>query len=203
MQAVALTNGRLEVRSSLGVYCRTVFRAHPLIGRLASGLGGPDDRLLNVPLGEIAHGHGQTLLLELVVPPRPQGSYRIAQIAVTYDAPALQTSGQQIRHDVLLEYQADPHLVPLPDPVVMNLVEKVTAFKLQTAALADLEAGNVPAATSKLQNAVTRLLSQGDLELAATVQEEIANLEKGRAMTPEGRKTIRFASGQTVRLDKP
>jgi Ca-activated chloride channel family protein len=112
-------------------------------------------------------------------------------------------SGQLVRQDVLLEYSADPHLVPAPDPGVMNLVEKVTAFKLQTSALADLESGNVPAATSKLQNAVTRLLSQGDTELAATVQQEIANLEKGRAMTPEGRKTIRFRSGQTVRLDKP
>jgi Ca-activated chloride channel homolog len=103
----------------------------------------------------------------------------------------------------LLEYTADPQLLPAPDPTIMNLIEKVTAFKLQTAALADLDAGDVSAATSKLQNAVTRLLSQGDTDLAATVQQEIANLEKGRMMTPEGRKTIRFGSGQTVRLDKP
>jgi Ca-activated chloride channel family protein len=201
MQAVALTNARLDVRTSLAVTCRTVFRVHPLIAKLAPS--STEERRTEVPLGEIEQGHGQTLLIEFIVPARPQGSYRIAQVGVTYDVPGRQMSGQLVRQDVLLEYSADPHLVPAPDPGVMNLVEKVTAFKLQTSALADLESGNVPAATSKLQNAVTRLLSQGDTELAATVQQEIANLEKGRAMTPEGRKTIRFRSGQTVRLDKP
>ncbi|HMA37295.1 MAG TPA: VWA domain-containing protein, partial [Chloroflexia bacterium] len=203
MQAVALTNARLDLRTALGVHCRTVFRVHPLIGRLASGPPGTAERQLDVPLGEIAQGHGQTLMLELVVPPRPQGSYRIAQIGVAYDVPAQHMSGQLVRQDVLIEYSANPQLLAAADPVVMNLVEKVTAFKLQTAALADLDAGNVPAATNKLQNALTRLLSQGDTELAATVQEEIANLEKGRTMSSEGRKTIRFSSGQTVRLDKP
>lgn len=201
MQAVALTNARAEVRTALGVHCRTMFRVHPLIARLDPAPGA-DGRNLDVFLGELEQGHGQTLLLELVVPPRPQGSYRIAQVTVTYDAPAQHTSGQLVRQDLLLEYSANAQNVPVPDPGVMNLVEKVTAFKLQTAALVDLEAGNVPGATSKLQNAVTRLLSQGDTELAATVQEEIANLEKGRVMSPEGRKTIRFASGQTVRLDR-
>ncbi|HUS16547.1 MAG TPA: VWA domain-containing protein [Chloroflexia bacterium] len=201
MQAVALTNARLDLRTSLGVTCRTVFRAHPLIARLG-GAPAPDVRQFDLPLGELAQGHGQTLLLELVVPPRPAGAYRVAQVAVSYDAPAGNLVGEQARQEVLLEYTEDSHAAAMADPVVMNLVEKVTAFKLQSAALADLDAGNVPAATSKLQNAVTRLLNQGDVELAATVQQEIANLEKGRIMSPEGRKTIRFGSGQTVRLDK-
>jgi Ca-activated chloride channel family protein len=82
----------------------------------------------------------------------------------------------------------------------MNLVEKVSAFKLQTRALQDLEAGNIPAATQKLKGALTHLLNQGDTELAGVVQQELANLEKGRVMSPEGRKTIRFESGKTVRL---
>ncbi|MDQ2808861.1 MAG: VWA domain-containing protein [Chloroflexota bacterium] len=200
MQAVALTDAQLDVRNALAVTCRTIFRVHPLISRLTTGAADPAGRSLSAPLGEIAQGHGQTLLLELVVPPRPVGSYRVAQVAVTYQAGS--AARETVAADVLLEYSADPTVLREADPAVMNLVEKVTAFKLQTAALADLEAGNLPAATGKLQNALTRLLNQGDVELAATVQAELANLEKGRTMTPEGRKTIRFASGQTVRLDK-
>jgi Ca-activated chloride channel family protein len=73
---------------------------------------------------------------------------------------------------------------------------------LQTRALEDLEKGNVQSATQKLRGALTHLLNQGDTELAATVQSELNNLEKGRMMTPEGRKTIRFESGKTVRLNK-
>lgn len=202
MQAVAMTNGRVEARTALGVTCRTIFRVHPLISRLAAAPLGTDGRTVVASLGEIEQGHGQTLLLEFVVPARPAGTYRIAQVGASYDVPSRRLSGQAVRQDVLIDYSTEPNLMAQADPVIMNLVEKVTAFKLQTSALADLEAGNVAAATSKLQNAVTRLLNQGDVDLAETVQQEIANLERGRLMSPEGRKTIRFGSGQTVRLDK-
>src|SRR5207244_2925427 len=63
MQAVALTNARLEVRTSQGVACRTVFRVHPLISRLALPSSGPEARAADAYLGEIEQGHGQTLLL--------------------------------------------------------------------------------------------------------------------------------------------
>src|SRR5205814_2249214 len=118
-----------------------------------------------------------------------------------YEVPALGPTVQQAVAEVLLTYAADPAAASPPNPQVMNLVEKVTAFKLQTRALEDVEAGNIQGATEKLQSAVTHLLSQGDLDLAQTVQQEIENLQKARALSPEGRKTIRFGSGQTVRLD--
>jgi Ca-activated chloride channel family protein len=198
MQAVALQHAAVHVRTPVGVTARTVFRVHPVIGRL--GGAPPGTREVTTPIGEIERGHGQTLLLEFVVPPRPASAYRVAQLEVTYDQPGGGTA--QVAGEVLLTYTGDPRAVSPPDPRVMNLVEKVTAFKLQTRALEDLEAGNVQGATEKLQSAVTRLLSGGDVDLANTVQQEIDNLQKARSMSPEGRKTIRFGSGRTVRLDR-
>ena len=198
MQAVALRHAMLRVRPALNIEVRAVYRAHPLISIL-----NPDnapDRTVLVPLGEIERGHGQTLIVELIVPPRSAGAYRIAQVEVEYDVPQTNLSGEKMGVDVLLSYAHDASAVPLPDPQVMNLVEKTSAFKLQTRALQDLEAGNIPAATQKLRGALTHLLNQGDTELAATVERELDNLEKGRVMTSEGRKTIRFESGKTVRL---
>ncbi|MDQ6695428.1 MAG: VWA domain-containing protein [Chloroflexota bacterium] len=198
MQAVALQRVSMNIRPALGVEVRNVYRVHPLIGRL-----NPDntaDRGLLVALGELEKGHGQTVLVEFVVPSRPAGSYRISQIDVDYDVPRTGVTAERSSLDVLLTYSHDPSAVPAPDPRVMNLAEKVSAFKLQTRALDDLEAGNVPAATQKLKGALTHLLNQGDHELAATVQQELDNLEKGKTMSPEGRKTIRFESGKTVRL---
>lgn len=199
MQAVVLQRGVLNVRPALGIDIRSVYRVHPLIARLEPAR--TTDRSANVPIGELERGHGQTLLVEFVVPSRPPGAYRIAQIDVEYDVPSGPTA-QRATLDILLNYAHDPSAVPPPDPRVMNIVEKVSAFKLQTRALEDLDAGNIPAATKKLQGALTHLLNQGDTELAAIVQNELANLEKGRVMTPEGRKTIRFESGKTVRLSK-
>jgi Ca-activated chloride channel family protein len=198
MQSVVLQRAVLNVRPALGIDVRSMFRVHPLIARLDPARNA-SDRSANTPIGEIERGHGQTLLVEFVVPSRPPGAYRIAQIDVEYDVPSGPTA-QRTTLDILLSYSHDPAAISQPDPRVMNIVEKVSAFKLQTRALEDLDAGNVPAATKKLQGALTHLLNQGDTELAAIVQKELENLEKGRVMTPEGRKTIRFESGKTVRL---
>jgi Ca-activated chloride channel family protein len=200
MQSVVVQRANLRVRPALGIEVRSIYRVVPLIGRLDPARG--SDRSAAVHLGDLDRDNGQTLLVELVVPSRPPGAYRIAQVEVEYDMAQSGLSGQRVGMDVLINYTHDPNAVPMPDPRVMNIVEKVSAFKLQTRALEDLEAGNIPAATKKLQGALTHLLNQGDNELAAIVQKELSNLEKGQAMTPEGRKTIRFESGKTVRLSK-
>ena len=199
MQSVVLQRSSMTVRPALGIDVRTIFRVHPLISRLEAGAGA--DRSNNVYLGDLERDHGQTLLVEFVVPSRPPGAYRIAQVEVEYDVPQSGQPPQRTGLDVLLSYSHDPAVVPPPDPRVMNIVEKVSAFKLQTRALDDLEKGNIPAATQKLQGALTHLINQGDNELAAIVRKELANLEKGRVMSSEGRKTIRFESGKTVRLN--
>jgi Ca-activated chloride channel family protein len=198
MQAVALQHALMRIRPSLNIEVRSVYRAHPLITSLKPSVG-PDREML-ATLGEIERGHGQTLLVEFVVPQRAAGSYRIAQIEVEYDVPQLGLTRQIAMLDVLLNYSHDTGAIPPLDPDVMNIVEKTSAFKLQTRALEDLDAGNIPGATQKLRGALTHLLNQGDTDLAATVQQELENLEKGRVMTSEGRKTIRFQSGKTVRL---
>jgi Ca-activated chloride channel family protein len=200
MQAVALQRVTMNLRPSLGTDVRNIYRVFPLISRLEPSQSA--DRAQNVYLGELERGNGQTLLVEFVVPARPEGSYRIAQVDVEYDVPQSGLAQQRAALDILLSYSHNPSMVPQPDPNIMNLVEKVSAFKLQTRALEDLEKGNVQSATQKLRGALTHLLNQGDTELAATVQSELNNLEKGRMMTPEGRKTIRFESGKTVRLNK-
>ena len=82
----------------------------------------------------------------------------------------------------------------------MNIVEKVTAFKLQTRALQDVEKGNVRGATQKLRSAVTMLLNQGEADLAQTLQKEADKLQQQGQLSSEGKKTIKFKSRKTVRL---
>lgn len=201
MQAAVVQNAVLTLRLVAGVTPRKVWRVVPLIADL--GYSPISDRAITVPLGELEKDQGQALLVELMLPARQAGNYRIAQAEVAYDVPLLKLVQEKVRTDIMLGFTPDPYLAQQVNPRVMNIVEKVTAFKLQTRALQEAELGNVAGATQKLRAAATILLSQGDTDLAHTAQLEADRLEQQGQMTAEGKKTIRFGSGKTVKLTPP
>ncbi|NWG21002.1 MAG: VWA domain-containing protein [Chloroflexi bacterium] len=197
-QATAVQNATLTLRLVQGVLPRAVWQVFPLISNL--GYKPVSDRDVSVPLGELETGSGRTLLVELLVDPRPAGQYRIGQVEVSYDVPLLNVQGEKSRSDIMLTFTTDAALAGQVNAPVMNIVEKVSAFKLQTRALQDLAAGDVAGATQKLQSAVTRLLNQGEADLAQTMQQEIQNLQQTGKLSSEGQKTIKFGTRKTVRL---
>jgi Ca-activated chloride channel family protein len=197
-QNTAVQNATLNLRLVQGITPRAVWQVIPLINNL--GYRPISDRDVSVPLGELETGQGRTLLVEFLVDPRPLGTYRVGQAELSYDVPALNIVGAKERIDVMLTFTADPAQVSQVNPSVMNIVEKVSAFKLQTRALQDIQSGDVTGATQKLKSAVTRLLNQGEVELAQTMQQEISNLEQGGQLSSEGQKTIKFQGRKTVRL---
>ncbi len=197
-QATAIRNALLTLRLVQGATPRAVWQVIPLIDNL--GYQPISERDVNVPLGDLDSGQGRTLLIELLIDPRPVGQYRIGQAEATYDVPSMQLQGAKARMDIMLTFTQDASLINQVNAPVMNIVEKVSAFKLQTRALQDLQSGNVAAATQKLKSAVTRLLSQGETELAQTMEQEIVNLEQSGQMSSEGQKTVKFGTRKTVRL---
>jgi Ca-activated chloride channel homolog len=197
-QATAIHNANLTLRLVQGITPRAVWQVIPLISNL--GYRPVSDRDVSVPLGELESGSGRTVLIELLVDPRPAGQYRVGQVEVSYDVPMLQLQGERTRADVMLTFAQDANLVAQVNAPVMNIVEKISAFKLQTRALQDLQSGDVAGATQKLQSAVTRLLNQGEVELAQTMQQEISNLKQTGEISSEGQKTMKFGTRKTVRL---
>jgi Ca-activated chloride channel family protein len=197
-QNTAIQNATLNLRLVQGVTPRAVWQVIPLINNM--GYRPISDRDVSVPLGELETGQGRTLLIEFLVDPRPVGQYRVGQAEVSYDVPALSLTNAKERVDVLLTFTGDQGQLGQVNPNVMNIVEKVSAFKLQTRALQDLQAGDVSGATQKLKSAVTRLLNQGEVELAQTMQQEVENLEQSGQLSSEGQKTIKFGTRKTVRL---
>jgi Ca-activated chloride channel family protein len=197
-QRAAVQNAALRLRLIQGVTPRAVWQVIPLIKNL--GCQAISDRDLDVALGEVEVGNGRALLVDLLVPPRHPGQFRIGQIEVSYDVPLLGLIGEKTRQDVLLAFTDDPILARQVNAQVMNVVEKVSAFRLQTQALKEAEVGNLSGATQKLRTAVTRLLSQGEVELAQTVEREISNLERQGQLSQAGAKTIKFAGSKTVRI---
>lgn len=189
-QKAVVRNAEMVLRLVSGVVPRQVWQVLPVIANLGYTPIGQQD--VQVALGELDAEQGKALLVELMLPPRQAGRYRIAQAQITYDLPAQGLTGATTRSDIVLDYTTDPQEAKRYDPAIMNLVEKVTAYKLQTRAIEDARAGNVEGATRKLRAAATRLLELGETDLAQAARQEADNLESSGQMSASGTKKLRY-----------
>ena len=181
-----------------GVEARRVWQVTPLIKDITFGAVRGRTVLFGLP--ELAES-GAGFLVELLIPPRNPGNYRFGQAELTYQVAG--AGAQTARVDLTAEVTTDPNLPRQVNGRVMNIVEKVTAFKLQTQALDDAARHDIANATRKLRAAHTMLLEQGETELAQNALAEAQRLESGQGVSSEGRKTIKLSSSKTVRLTRP
>lgn len=200
MQGTVVRNALLTLRLIPGISPSTAWRVLPDIARLdARALS---DRDVQIQLGDLERGKGQSVLIELVVQPKTAGNYRIAQADVAYDVPAAGLANQHARQDIMLQLTPETAAPGALNPDVMNLVEKALVFRLQTQALDAAKAGNVALATQQLRTAATRLLNMGETDLAQAYQQEAANLEQGQAVSDAGTKKLTYGTRKlTQRLD--
>jgi Ca-activated chloride channel family protein len=189
-QATVVQNAEMVLRLVGGVMPRAVWRVTPMIVKLSHRA--LSDRDVQVTLGDMDRDQGQSVLVEMLVPPRQPGSYRIAQAEVNYDLAATGAVGEKAKADVILSFTDDPAQAMQANPHVMNIIEKVTAHKLQTKALDEAAVGNIAGATQKLRAAATRLLEMGEDELAQTAMDEAKRLERGEGLSARGTKKLRY-----------
>jgi Ca-activated chloride channel family protein len=178
------------MRLAGGVEVRKAYRVRPIISDL--GQIAIADRSLSIPLGDLEQGSAHALLLELIAPPRPAGIYRLAHAVLAYDNPAQGRLGEKVNDDVVVQYSTEPQAGGQADARVMNVVEKVSAHRLQTQALDEARAGNIAGATVKLRAAATRLLHMGEDELAQAALQEAENLERQGQPSAAGTKKLRY-----------
>jgi Ca-activated chloride channel homolog len=188
-QGTVAQDARLLLRLARDVMPRAIYRTTPVIANLGYQPAGQND--VAVRLGNLDSGAPASLVIDMMVPARAAGSFRIAQAELHYTP--LGGTEQVVKQDVLLEFTSDPNAAKY-DPRVMNLVEKVAAFKLQTRALSEAEAGNLTGATQKLRAAATRLLDLGELDLAQKAQAQAEQFEQGKGISAESQKELRYAT---------
>jgi len=197
MQATVVQNAQLILRLVNGIVPRQVWRVTPMIENL--GYRPLSDEDVQVDLGEMDKDMGISLLVELLVSPRPEGTFRIAQAEVSYDVPVLSLVAEKSKIDIMLDFTSDPEAAKVYDAQTMNLVEKVTAFKLQTRALRAAKMGDTEGASKQLRAAATRLLQVGEKKLADAAMEEAQNLEEKGEMSSAGSKKLRYATRKLTR----
>jgi Ca-activated chloride channel family protein len=168
----------------------TLRRAHRVRPSIASTE--IEDGVLS--LGNLEAGRPPAALLELVVPPRPEGTYRLAQIALQGRAAAAQAAQVIAQQDVVARYTERPSLASQTDPHLMSVVQAVSAFKLQSQAIEEASQGDVARATRRLRTAGERLKEMGQEDLGETMLVEADLLEKEGQMSSGGTKKLRYGT---------
>lgn len=192
VQGVSLSKVALTMRMVEGVTPRAVWRVTPLISRLGqSAVGGWD---VQVFLGDIQSGGGQAILVDLLLPPRKAGSYRLLQADIAYDLPASGLARQRAALDIVVPFTQDPALAGQTQGRVMNIIERVVAHKLQTQALDEAAAGDIPRATMRLRAAATRLLELGEDQMAEQANQQAEHLEQSGQIDTADMQRMRYAT---------
>jgi Ca-activated chloride channel family protein len=195
MQIVA-SNPALTLRLVRGVEVRAVWQMNPEIAHM--GYEPISGRAVTLSLPALQAG-GQSWVVELIAPARPAGQYRLAQAEVSYDLPKLDLRYEKVKTDLVVEYTVDRTASRQFNHHVMNVIERLSAYRLQHRAMEDLSQGNVAGATQRLRAAATRLLEIGESDLARAAQQEADNLEAQGEMSAGGTRQLRYGTRKLTR----
>ena len=198
MQSIAAVNLKVTARMSQGVKPVKVYTTTPMITDVSTKAVSKSTVIAD--LGSLDGKKGQAMLIEAHVAAKKAGKFRLGQVEVTYDIPSQGVKGRSVKTDMFVAFVADTSAATKVNAEVMNLVEKVSAFKLQTRALSEAEAGNIAAATRKLQSAATVLLNMGEDELAKVAEREILSLKKTGTLTSAGSKKLEYGTRKLTQV---
>jgi Ca-activated chloride channel homolog len=184
-QNIGYRRTELKIHLTPGVELRQVYRVKPLLGMIDPGAnhGGS----YTILLGDLTQENLPALLFELIVPPKRDGRFRMAQLLLSSDP--VGANRQTTRQDAIVDFAAEAGPV---NGKVMNIVERAVTFRLQTRALEDAAVGDMVGATRKLQAAATRLLNMGETELAQTAQQQAVALNQQMQLDTQATKRLRY-----------
>ena len=198
MQSVAATNLKATVRMSPEVKTVKAHSTVPMIADISKkAVSGAN---VVADLGTLDGKTGQAVLIEALIPARKAGTFRLGQVEVTYDIPMQSIKSQSIKAEMVVTFTEDAATAAKVNAEVMNLVEKVSAFKLQTRALSEAEAGDMAAATKKLQAAATMLLNLGEDDLAKAAEREVLSLKSTGALSAAGTKKLEYGTRKLTQV---
>ena len=197
MTTAKFTNVRLNLRVVRGVEVRSVSRIYPEIARLKPEITG--DKAYEIPFRAI--NDEEILLFDLLVEPKPAGSFRLGRVVATYDVPAVKLRDQKTGEvSVVVNYTTNVHALGRVHPEVMGYVDQMNGHVLQQKAQESLERGDTVRATQLLRSAQGITQKLGNARLTQKLTEALAELESTGGLSADTRKTMTFTSRKTTQL---
>jgi Ca-activated chloride channel family protein len=177
----------MSINPRSGIRLHEAFQITPHIRRLEAR----GDQMVLGPLGT---DQGKAILMEFRVQGLSVSEQRLMRITVEGDVPGQgnRRSWEWVELAAVVSETPDPD-ADIPPPIVTAL-GKLAIFKMQEKAMTDLEAGEISAATQRLETMATRLLNLGETDLARAALLEAGRLARTGDLSAEGRKKIRYGT---------
>lgn len=189
--AVAVRNATVTLRLPAGVSPKKAVKVLPIISDLGPSVLA--ERQIIIPLGDLEKDNSQSVLVELMIDPRPAGLFRIAQAELTYDVPIANLIGEGIRDDIKVTFTDDANQSAPVNAYVMNFAEKANAHRLVTRVLDEYK--RTGKATTRLAPSVTRVLDE-------ETRSALEQINQGQQISQEQVKSIGNKTRKlTQRLD--
>jgi Ca-activated chloride channel family protein len=188
---VAIRNATLILRLPVGVSAKKAVKVLPIISDLGQSV--LSDRQVVIPLGDLEKDKPQSVLVELMIDPRPAGLFRITQAELSYDVPITGVEGERIRDDIKVTFTTDANQAAPVNAYVMNFAEKANDHRLVTRVLDEYK--RTGKATTRLAPNVTRVLDE-------ETQAALEQINQGQQISQEQVKSIGNKTRKlTQRLD--
>lgn len=183
---LVLRRTNLLVNAVPYVELRNAFRVSPHMEIL------PVEEGQLIKIGDLSGQNTLTLVLELVINHDEIGRKRILKLALT-GRDVRSSEPVSVYQDVFVDFSYHCEEVAIP-PRLLNLVARLSVFRLQEKAWQSVESGDVQQATRYLESAATHLFDMGYRELGRAAMLEVGRLTQGTGPTVEGRKKLRYGT---------
>jgi len=177
----------LDFQPAEGVSISYAFRLQPE----AAPLG----KQTPLPLGPILQDWPLSVLIEFLIQPidPERESIELINGKLEISAAVLNTTFPPVPVSLVVPVK-DTITPEPPPPSLVQALSKLTLYRLQEKARADVDAGNYEKATEHLQRMATHMLAQGERSLAKTIMLEIENIEKEKKLSEAGEKQIKYGT---------
>lgn len=188
---VAVRNVSLIMKLPEGVTPKKVVKVLPIISDMGQSV--LSDRQVIISLGDLEKDKPQSVLVELMIDPKPAGLFRIGVAELSYDVPIAGITSERLHDDIKVTFSQDQNLTAGVNAVVMNFAEKANAHRLVTRMLDEYK--RTGKATTRLAPNVTRVLDE-------ETQAAIEQINQGQQISQEQVKSIGNKTRKlTQRLD--
>jgi Ca-activated chloride channel homolog len=192
LEAVYGRNARLIQNWPSNLQLRSGFKLSPFPQPLVTSEG-------DIPLGNLEGRASLSFLLEFVVAPQTIPTRFRLPIEINYRVSA--DSGQflAMSHNGQLIVQPDGG-DESPPAMIIEAARLLNLYRIQEKAWEEVQAGDLASAAATMHRLTTRYLETGDLRLAKQAQLESQRLAHMGAMSPEGRKILKYGTRSLMGL---